>query len=321
MSFEGPSSHQQESAETKEGVAQKLLALTEDPPREWTYLMRMDKERDLESFSIAHQLLTLPDEDRDAASEFYGRTSAATLTGNPAFYQKVWAERYGRECEKFLSQSTSPANLQKVADKVTELAAFHLVRENDTNMTGFSWDFERDLRQKIADSLAREHAPNSETPAAVESIFNPFHLKKGMVVYRPELHARGLELKEIPIHDIVVDGKDSMIDSEGKTLDLETINRQLAHGTLMLRDGSNYFGGIESKLPQYKKGEMISMTAHNPLHEDSTFDVEYMGTNENELHEKFGYAFIPYSHQLLEVKYRYDGKMLSYPLGLVDLKK
>ncbi|MDO8521302.1 MAG: hypothetical protein Q7S52_04255 [bacterium] len=104
-----------------------------------------------------------------------------------------------------------------------------------------------------------------------------------------------------------MDGKDSLIDDEGKTLKLFEFNVGFTQEKMLLRDGRNCFGGpleLPKEIADLNHGDDVELRYQLPFGGESLFLCEYLGSNEKALEGKYGAAFRPYAKELLTLRVR-----------------
>ena len=203
-----------------------------------------------------------------------------------------WEMRMLGECRRLDSQlSDGRADAVEI---LLRTAAIFSASERDSNTSGSSEPIYQDLVTK-----AVQEYETAEDTEAVEALTNPYHLEPGTEVIR--LDGKNTDFSVETIQD-VASGKDGVLAIGDDFYDLNQFNGELARGNVMLKDGDNYFGGLE-KLRQeagvFEAGQTVSF--HHVMAPDEITKLEIVGSNKAELEAKYGEAYLPVFRSLLTI--------------------
>lgn len=198
----------------------------------------------------------------------------------------------------------------EVHDLMFQNNARVLAFEINSNSAGMACDLPKRIK-----SAAEKYLADGDKEA-VETLVNPCHLKPGTeVLWYDE------EKKEIivePLADMQIEGTEGLAVLGEEVLELEEINQKLIGGDLMLKNGDNMLGGVESlksevKYDFFSPGSVLTIDVTSPFERGNsvkTSEVKVLKNNFAELEEKYGLAFLKF------INYAPKG----HPLAVVDLQ-
>lgn len=298
---------------SKEQISERIMEHAMGLRGKISLLLRA-KEKIPNYIPSPEEFLQLAPKDQSLALELLGRYNFGLYSMNNA--RKSWADAVGHECEEISSGAENSDKLATVVDRLAELSGLYIATEDDTNTYGDKERFQDVYEDSLVEMLAK-----SGSKEGVEKIINPFHLKKGDVMYRPKWEDREQILQRIELGEVVFDGKDSVVDIGGETVMLRQLNFELGTRQLILRDGSSYFGGMkyDNPLAGIEKNAQIKFSYNLPTGE-IVYKCQYLGTNEDELRGQYGEAYYPYLKKMLVVKVLHDSKETEISLDGATLE-
>lgn len=253
-------------------------------------------------FPSADELEKLPQEDRASLLRLIGRVSAALKLGVSAGSTE-WTEAFARENDAVFTHAGTRDELEPMLRKLATLVALHIAAEKNSNMYGNA-----DRRQDELNDALFAVLETKNDARSIEALANPFHFVESEPYYIPTRDKEGnFSLQEKRMGALVVDGKNSVVDYEGKTLRLAEFNRGFIHDRMLLRDGRNYFGGLPEfpkEIADLKPGDHVEFLYQLPLGPEHVFPCEYLGTNAADLEKQYGLAFRPFAKELLMLRVR-----------------
>lgn len=155
-----------------------------------------------------------------------------------------------------------------------------------------------------------------------EFFLNPFLIKSGDEFFQIEDggHNGKFQITKREIKDFVynVNEADGIVSSSLGDISLFDFNKMAVGRQIMFRDGRNYFGGDlkkikEEKIGKFKKGEKFKFSFETPAGTIEGY-CEVLDTNETDLDEEFGLAYVPFAEKLLKLKVLIDGKEKEFIL-------
>lgn len=301
-----------ESTQGKVVSAEEILSKAQELAMKTSFLLSEDIKL-AEKYFPLDEISKLSTEEVAQVATTYGRILFFN-THRSRFPE--WSEKIEAECDALLRNSSDDdrENVGIITGKIAGFSELLMAGEINTNSAGSST-----ARQDAMREYFGQHLKATLEKDAYGGLYNPFHLKDGVVLFRPKLDDKEeFLLEEIQIGDVVLDGKDSAVDIGGETIPLANLNRDLARGNLMLRDGSNILGKKETayEFPVIKKGEMISVAfMPSPFQENNIHTVEFLGTNGDDLRARYGDAYLPFIKKALIIKFRFNGEERSVPLS------
>lgn len=298
----------------KEGVvtAEEILANAQELSRDTVFLLSEDYKF-AEKYLPLQNIGELSLEGSEQVATTYGRLMSFNVV-KQRFPE--WAKKIEQECQALIAHSHKYEieSVTSITKKIAEFSELLMASDINTNSAGSGTG-----RQKAMKEYFGEYLKSANDREAYKALYNPFHLEQGTVLFQPKSEGRwSFSLEEVRLGDIVIDGKDSAVDIAGETIPIESINRDLACGNLMLRDGSNILGAPDKifEVPKIEAGQKTKITfLPNPVQQDNSHIVEFLGTNEDELRERYGDAYLPFVKRLLIVRFRFEGKETEALLG------
>jgi hypothetical protein len=317
MSNEFPQAATTETPAREAVTVEGIMARVEEL-RGKTLMLLGDADRLVDNYHPVAITALLP-EDRKRTATTYGRLLFMnTSAGNPNECA-ARAKKIIIECDRLLESASDKDQVRDLVTSFAEFSAFLMAGNINHNSAGSGFDRQIAMREHLATNLDK-----IEDTEAKAELYNPFHLESGMTLFRRNFDGTEIDLEEIRLGDILMDGKDSVTEIEGETFKLESINRDLAGRRLMLRDGSNVIGNIEypayyeTLIKEIVPGKKVSITfPPTPFEKDNTHVVEFLGTNEEELRERYGSAYLPLAGRMILVRFRFEGNDLEWPLGQI----
>lgn len=239
---------------------------------------------------------------QESIVDFYGRSITSMQELN---WQNIngFVNAFIIEYLRMASVPDQPAQYYELLKRIRQYVGYKRAVTNDTNVSG----------DPIFDAVPELERFAMELQAVdkyelQERFVNPYGLKAGDELYR--LTRDGQALERVAIEKITDSALDpgikepgSIVILNGEKAPLYKVNRLLGVGRFMLRDGSNYFGSFEQP-PQveFKMGEKVKFRYEHPLKEDDLeTEIEWRGTNEKDLNERYGEAWRPYWRSLLMI--------------------
>jgi hypothetical protein len=233
----------------------------------------------------------------------------------PAEQKSIYAETAGRlalgfmnygSMRAFITEESSRFEMFKLLDKLSgqdldsktflHMTSFHLAGEANTSTSGNSGETFRKILEEAANQAANENSPEVH-----DGLMNPFHLKDGMEIFK--LNKETGELERFSIEVLIEKGAGVVVFGQGAD-DVEDIidfNARLSKGEYMKKDGENIFGGLEYlknnlNIDKVSPGKVIKIDVSHPFDKDQTKfeEVTVVGTNQAELEEKYGNAYLPF---------------------------
>jgi len=206
----------------------------------------------------------------------------------------------------FIAEESSMFEMSKLSDKLSgqeldlkpflHMTSFHLASEANTNTSGYSDKTFRKIIEEAANKAANENSPEVH-----DSLMNPFHLKDGMEIFK--LNKETGELESFSIEVLIEKGAGVVVFGQGAD-DVEDIidfNARLSKGEYMKKDGDNVFGGLkylknQLNIDKVSPGKAIKIDVSHPFDKDQTKyeEVTVVSTNQAELEEKYGNAYLPF---------------------------
>ena len=283
---------------TVRDVEEKIEKFSKGPVR----TLFREKEVTAQYLPSLTELEELPPKDREALLRFIGRTSAALKSGSTAG-SKEWLVAFAQECDDVFTRTATKSGTVLLLEKFETFIALHIAAERNSNSYGNPWRYQEEWNNMLIDALETK-----KDGGAVEALVNPFRFVEEERYYVPAWDKKGnFSLQEKHIGAVIVDGKDSLIDCEGKTLSLFEFNVGFVQEKMLLRDGRNYFGGLPGlpkELADLRHGDNMELHYQLPFGGESLFLSQFLGSNEKTLEEKYGAAFRPYAKELLMLHIR-----------------
>jgi len=293
----------------KTTTVEEMRARVMELRKRTSFLLASDPEHYAEMYE-PDAIKTLSPEDRRLAAMTYGRLLALYADKNDF---SEWAEKITGECTALAERSSDPERMQPIIGKITDFSEFLMAGNVNTNSARSGVERQSAMRHHLANIFSE-----IGDMEARDEIYNPFHLKSGEVLFRPVSESRWeFSLEEVSVGDVAFAGKDSTVEIAGKIVPLSDVNYQLVSKRLMLRDGSNVLGNPEYRaFPRLESGEKIKIKFKPmPGQQDNAHVVEFLGTNEEELRERCGNAYLPFIGRLLVVRFVFEGKEVDFPFS------
>ncbi|HTW96641.1 MAG TPA: hypothetical protein VMD74_03240 [Candidatus Methylomirabilis sp.] len=207
------------------------------------------------------------------------------------------------------------------------MLCFHLKREADSNAYGAA---DHTFSKVISDAAV--NAAKAGESEMHDSLMNPFHLETGTEILKFN-KATG-EIENFVI-EVLIENGDGIIffgPGENDYEDIVTFNRKLSLGEYMKRDGDNVFGGLgylKDRLgsDELIAGKIIKTDVKMPFDDEPKIEeVEIVKTNQPELEQKYGNAYLAFlgspsrNKKILTVSFKSAKGELINDCNFSDLK-
>lgn len=139
------------------------------------------------------------------------------------------------------------------------------------------------------------------------ALVNPFGLVAGKEFFK---HGKNGEPVKVVVDEVLVEGAGGAVICDGQDFDLVELNRRLAAGQFVLRDGASYLGDLRYWREKNSLGvfdcKKARATFTTPFG-STEGTIETITTNEKELEKEYGQAYLLFLPYLFKAKIKGNG--------------